>query len=104
MMDFLNEQKKVRMEQSAASFRYSISWRNTLQRNIWRKTREIAEIQYDIDLALKKLRDATRRKKILEKLKEKQYTEWKREYNRKEQEFLDELAQNQFRERDAQQD
>ncbi|MGM0444323.1 MAG: flagellar export protein FliJ [Fibrobacterota bacterium] len=95
--DFIEQQRTERSHVDARRLRYSVSWRNQLKRAIILKNRDISEVEYDIRLIQKRVETATQRRKALEKLREKQYAQWKKEYDRRQQEFLDELAQNQYR-------
>ncbi|WP_155851809.1 flagellar export protein FliJ [Chitinivibrio alkaliphilus] len=97
LITFLQEQRHARASQSALSFRHSVSWRRDIQSSLREKDRELADIHRDICRAQERLNEITQKRKILEKLREKKEYQWKRKYARKEQEFLDELAQNQFR-------
>ncbi len=92
---FQEAQKESRISgQSVAELSYSVHWRNKLKLDISHKSKEIQEVMHDIDLARSKLIEATKKRKGLDLLKEKKLDEWRKERNRKDQSFLDELATN----------
>jgi flagellar FliJ protein len=95
--EFQAEEKESRKgNQSADALRQSVSWRHKFKVDISQKLSEIEQINRDIVFARNRLIEATKTKKGLEVLKEKKHAAWQKEYNRKEQLFLDELAQNSF--------
>lgn len=91
------DQKSNRLKQSALSLKHSVSWRHSLKKDLLIKAQELQEIVADISHIRTRLLDATQKRKSLELLRDKQKDSWQKEYNRKEQIFLDELAQNQYR-------
>jgi flagellar FliJ protein len=95
LIQFQLEQKEERTSgQSVAELSYSVHWRNKLKLDIVHKNQEMEEIRSDIDLARANLLEATKKRKGMELLREKKLEQWQKERNRKDQEFLDELAGN----------
>jgi flagellar FliJ protein len=80
--------------QSVDKLRQSVSWRHKFKTDISQKLGAIEAVKQDINIARKNLIEATKKRKGLDILKENQFKTWQKEYNRKEQIFLDELAQN----------
>ncbi len=72
--------------------RLSVSWRHKLKTDLVKKAQEVDEVISDINLARSKLIEATKKRKGMELLREKKFTAWQKERNRKDQAFLDELA------------
>lgn len=94
---YQKEQKSSRLSQNALSLRHSVSWRHSLKKDLLVKAQELQEIVADISYIRTQLLEATQKRKSLEILRDKQKEAWQKEFNRKEQIFLDELAQNQYR-------
>lgn len=95
LQQFQSDQKNARSTgQGVAALRMSVSWRNKLKLDLLKKAQEMQEIEMDIDRSRAKLLEATKKKKGLELLRDKKLQEWQRLRNRKDQEFLDELATN----------
>ncbi len=90
------EKANRKASQSAIELRYSVSWRHKIKKDISQKLSEIEEVKIDIDVARKKLIEATKKRKGLEILRENKLDKWKKAANREEQLFLDELSQNSF--------
>ena len=86
--------------QSADKLRQSVSWRHKFKKDISQKIGLIEQVNKDIAVARNLLIEKTKKRKGLDVLKENQLKAWKKEYNRKEQIFLDELAQNIYIRRD----
>lgn len=95
--EYQQNQKDNRNHQDILSLRHSVSWRHTLKKELLMKAQELQEIAMDISRIRTKLLEATKKRKSLEILRDKQKEKWQKEFNRKEQIFLDELAQNQYR-------
>lgn len=97
LQQYQKDQKDNRLSQNALSLKHSVSWRHSLKKDLLIKAQELQEIVADITNIRKRLLVATQKRKSLEILRDKQKEKWQKEFNRKEQIFLDELAQNQFR-------
>ena len=95
LQNFQNREKNARKDEpaSAATLRYSVSWRNSIKLDILKIGREIQEISMDVAHARKLFTEATVKRKTIEKLRDKKKEEWQKEFNKNEQKFLDELAQ-----------
>ena len=78
------------------SMRASVNYRNTLKLDLIKRAQEIQEMEADAEYIRKRLVHATQARKALELLKEKRHGEWKTEYRRKEQVFLDEVSTQGF--------
>jgi len=95
LLTFLQDQKIGReSSQTIVEYRHSVSWRNKLKVDINNAGKECNEVLYDIERARAKLVQATAKRKMMEILRDKQYDQWKKERDRKDQGFLDELASN----------
>jgi len=65
---------------------------NSMQRKAMELAQVIAGASGQVDEARKKLIDAARQRKVMEKLRERQHTRWKAEQERKELMELDEIS------------
>ncbi len=90
------EKEQRQGTQTALQLRNSVSWRFTLKQEFLSITQQCQEIQVDINKSRERLIVATQKRKSLEILKDKKYAAWLKEYNKREQLFLDELAQNNY--------
>lgn len=97
LQEYQQSQKDNRLTQSALSLRHSVSWRHSLKKDLLLKAQELQDIAMDISHIRARLLEATKKRKSLEILRDKQKDSWQKEFNRREQIFLDELAQNQHR-------
>ncbi len=95
LQKFQQAQKDQRVGgQSVQELSYSVHWRNKLKLDMVYKGQEMHEVMSDIDSARAVLIEATKKRKGMELLRDKKFEEWKKERNRKDQSFLDELATN----------
>lgn len=67
-----------------------------LSRNITAQEKNVSEVETQVELKRQDLIEATKRKKTLEKLKEKQMRAHKEALQKKDQAFLDEMGIHQF--------
>ncbi len=97
LADFQKNEKEDRGHgRSVQEFRHSVSWRNKLKLDLLKKAREMQDVLFDIDRARHKLIECTKKRRGLEILKEKGLEKWQKERDRRDQLFMDELAQNAF--------
>ncbi len=95
LITYMDDQKAGRASnQSVVELRHSVSWRHKLKIDINNAGKEYNEVLVDIDHARARLVKATAKRKMMELLKDKQLDQWKKERDRKDQQFLDELASN----------
>ena len=95
LKDFQKELKEKRNSFSnIIELKHSVTWRDSLKSDLLTRAQQMQEIEMDLRRAKEKLIEAVKKRKGLEILRDKQYEEWKKEMNRKEQIFLDELASN----------
>lgn len=67
-----------------------------INKEIEKTDKEIKQINLEYEKKLNQLIEATKQRKLIEKLKEKWIADQKYEFLRKEQKFLDEIANNRF--------
>lgn len=94
--DFQEREKIHRQNASVMPLRHSVSWRHELKLRLLKKGQEIQEVTIDIQRSRKELSRLMIARKSLETLREKKFEEWKKEQNRREQIFLDELSYNAY--------
>ncbi len=95
LIKYMDDQKIGRAaNQSVVELRHSVSWRHKLKVDISNAGKEFNEVMVDIDHIRARLVKATAKRKMMDILKDKQYEQWKKERERKDQQFLDELASN----------
>jgi len=58
--------------------------------------RKLAELEQQVQAARQRLIEASQERQALEKLKERQYEQWKREHDRREAAMMDELAMQNY--------
>ncbi|MDG5815644.1 flagellar export protein FliJ [Chitinispirillales bacterium ANBcel5] len=78
------------------SMRYSVSYRNHLKLTILKQGRKFQDLGAEAEAIRKELVKATQKRKAVEKIKEHKLREWKKEQNRNQQIFSDEIAQQAF--------
>ncbi|MCL2845746.1 MAG: flagellar export protein FliJ [Chitinivibrionia bacterium] len=95
LVNFQTREKGSRKDEptSAATLKFSVSWRNSIKLDILKLGRQIQEISMDVARARQLFTQATIKRQALEKLHDKKKEEWQKEFNKQEQKFLDELAQ-----------
>ena len=103
LQNFQSREKETRQtsNETPAELKYSVSWRNTLKLDLLKLGRQLQDVSLDVERARKKLTEATIKRKALETLRDKKKLEWQKEFNRNEQNFLDELAQSRQIKRNA---
>ena len=96
LQNFQSREKETRSSsgESAVELKYSVSWRNTLKLDLLKLGQQLQDVSLDVERARKKLTEATIKRKSLEMLRDKQKSQWQKEFNKNEQRFLDELAQS----------
>jgi flagellar FliJ protein len=94
----LQTSEKTRRETSASVLllRYSVAYRYKLKAEMLTLGRTIDELQAEAALIRRNLVKATQARKTLEKVKERERTEWKKMAVRKEQKFIDDVAQQRY--------
>ncbi|MBN1758135.1 MAG: flagellar export protein FliJ [Chitinispirillaceae bacterium] len=76
--------------------RYSVAYRYKLKSDILRTGRWVQDLQAEASGIQKKLLDATKARRALEIIRDRQFDVWKKEYRRKEQNFIDDVAQQKY--------
>ena len=76
--------------------RYSVAYRYKLKSDILRTGRHIDDLRAEAAGIQRKLLEATKARRALELIRDRQYSAWKKDYRRKEQKFIDDVAQQQF--------
>jgi len=76
--------------------RYGVSYRYKLKSDILRTGRHIDELRAEANEIRRELVEATRARRALEIIRERQLSEWKKTYRRGEQNFIDDVAQQQY--------
>jgi len=105
LQHFQEEERIGRAQgRSVIELRTSVSWRNKLKLDILQKAREMQDVMVDIDRARRKLIECTKKRRGLEILRENAFAAWKKERDRRDQLFMDELAQNAHIRKQRQQD
>lgn len=95
LQDFQRGEKEERNHgRSVQEFRHSVSWRNKLKLDLLKKARQMQDVVFDVDRARNNLIECTKKRRGIEILKEKGLEKWQKERDRKDQLFMDELAQN----------
>jgi len=95
IQDFQRHEKEDRGHgRTIQEFRHSVSWRNKLKLDLLQKAREMQDVIIDVERARQKLIECTIKRRGLEILKEKALEKWQKERDRRDQLFMDELAQN----------
>jgi flagellar FliJ protein len=96
LQNFQTREKESRKDDNStvSTLKYSISWRNTLKLDLLKLGQQIQDVSLDVERARKLLTKATIKRKSLETLRDKKKLEWQKEFNKYEQNFLDEIAQS----------
>ena len=76
--------------------RYSVAYRYKLKSDILRIGRRIDELRSEAAAVQRKLLDATKARRALEIIRDRQFDAWKKEYRRREQNFIDDVAQQKY--------
>ena len=88
---FVNQMNDARANRAGRLADYH-GYLDTLLSAIFEQRKVIHATTMQVEIKRRNLLQATQDRKVLDKLKEKKHQEWLVEENRKEQEFLDELA------------
>jgi len=98
LQNFQTREKTAREGETttAATLKFSVSWRNSIKLEILKLGRQIQDISMDVARARKQFMEASIKRKTLEKLRDKKKEEWQKEFNKQEQKFLDEIAQTRY--------
>ncbi|MBI4752997.1 flagellar export protein FliJ [Candidatus Desantisbacteria bacterium] len=87
--------KLKELQAELTSIREILDYHNylgSLEKDIAAQKTRLESLSIEIDDTLSKLIHASQERKILEKLRERKWNEWKLEDNKEDQEFMDEIA------------
>lgn len=90
------EKKRRSGNETITELRYSVSYRYKLKSDILALGRAVDDLQAEASIVRKRLVAATQARTALERVKARQLNEWKRERVKKEQEFIDDVAQQRY--------
>jgi flagellar export protein FliJ len=91
---FFIEEKQQRLRLlDLLKIRYSLAFRGQLQKDIVQKEKSIQVLIAELDKLRVRLAQARKECRVLEILKEKKFSRWKKEYKKEEQEFIDDVSQ-----------
>jgi len=76
--------------------RYSISYRYKLKQDLVVALRKVDDLRAEAFKVQKELMVAIQKRRVVELVKERRYSEWKKKYNIHEQNFNDEISQQTF--------
>ena len=76
--------------------RYSVAYRYKLKEDILRTGRVIDDLRAQAAAIRRELLGATKARRALEIIRDRQLEQWKKEYRRKEQNFIDDVAQQKY--------
>ena len=76
--------------------RYSVAYRYKLKSDILRTGRRIDDLRAEASAIQRKLLGATKARRALEIIRDRQHEAWKKEYRHKEQQFIDDVAQQKY--------
>ncbi len=76
--------------------RYSVAYRYKLKADILQTGRQIDDLRAEATAIQRKLLGATKARRALEIIRDRQHDAWKKEYRRKEQQFIDDVAQQKY--------
>ena len=91
-----SEKERRSDETRPVLLRYSVVYRYRLKEDILQTGRSIDTLRNEAALIQQDLIKATKSRRALEMLREKQFVQWKKAYHRKEQEFIDDVAQRSY--------
>lgn len=80
----------------AMELRYSVAYRHKLKADILKIGRRVDELSAEAAKIQKDLVNATKDRRAIEIVRERRFREWKKEYDRKEQGFIDDISQQGF--------
>ena len=91
------DQKNARRNTSdLVSLKFSVSYRNKLKLDMLRKNKGIHVLEKQQREIRQRLIHATQQKKAIELIRDKKYNEWLKEYQHREQVFIDDVSQQRF--------
>lgn len=94
LAEFFVEEKIQRLKVlDLRSLRLSISYRGQLQKEIRDKDRDLSALSAQLADIRERLAKARKETRVLEILKEKRLSRWKKEYRKEEQEAIDDVSQ-----------
>lgn len=91
-----SERKRRSEQESVMELRYSVAYRYKLKADLLNIGRGIQGLQAEAEEIRIRLTRATQAKKALEMVKAKKLAAWKKEATRKEQNFIDDVAQQRY--------
>jgi len=91
-----SEKKRRGGNETVLELRYSVAYRYKLKADILAIGRAIQGLQGEADRIRQKLTVATQSRKALELIREQKQLAWKKEKNRFEQNFIDDVAQQRY--------
>jgi flagellar FliJ protein len=90
---FIEEKKQRLLVLDLRALKFSIAFRAQLQREIVCKEQCIKGLLAEREQLRLRLTQARKETRVLEILKEKKFSQWKKEYKMEEQEFIDDVSQ-----------
>jgi flagellar FliJ protein len=91
---FFIEEKKQRLRiLDLQALRFSITYRSQLQKEIAGTEGRITGLVSDLEQLRVRLAQARKECRVLEILREKKFSAWKKEYKKEEQEYIDDVSQ-----------
>lgn len=79
------------------SLKLSVSFRHKLKQDLLASARKIDDLSAESFEIQQRLIEATREKRALELIKEKEFSAWRKEFLHREQEFIDDISQKMHR-------
>lgn len=97
LRDLATEEKERRIGSvSVSELRSGVGYRHTLKLNVETTGKQIQRLRKEAGQIRLRLVEATKKKRAVEILKERRYTQWKEAYRAQEQEFTDDLSQKKY--------
>jgi flagellar protein FliJ len=94
LVSFFAEEKKQRLKVlELVALKFSIAYRSQLQLEIVKKEQGITGLLAEREQLRLRLTQARKETRVLELLREKKFAAWKKEYNKEEQDFIDDVSQ-----------
>ena len=97
LKELQQSEKQQRVESlSIMGMRHSVAFRYKLKSDLLNEARKLDALSAEADTIRQELVEATRRRRAVEIIKDKRFTQWKKEYLKKEQGFIDDISQQGF--------
>jgi flagellar protein FliJ len=91
-----SEKSRRAGQEAVVLLRYSVAYRYKLKSAILQCGRQIDDLRAEASAIQRKLLGATKARRALEIIRDRQHDTWKKEYRRKEQQFIDDVAQQKY--------